>query len=84
MYTTVGYIDVPDDCDDSNPNIYPNADEYCNEEDDNCNMFIDDNALDALVFYPDGDGDGFGTRFSAWDCVAPPNLREQFRLRRSR
>jgi hypothetical protein len=30
------------DCNDSNPDIHPNADEICNSEDDNCNDVIDE------------------------------------------
>ncbi len=37
-----GYTPDSTDCDDTNPNIYPGADEILNELDDNCNTFIDD------------------------------------------
>ena len=60
-----------DDCDDNNPQINPFANEYCNNQDDNCNELIDDNALDSVQLFFDGDGDGFGSTISfQWGC--PP------------
>ena len=49
-----------DDCDDQNAEVNPFANEYCNNIDDNCNALIDDNALDSVQLFFDGDGDGFG------------------------
>ena len=47
------------DCDDSNPEAYPNAPEYCDGIDTNCNAIEDDpSALDAPQWYTDVDGDG--------------------------
>ena len=53
------------DCDDSDPNIFPDAVEICNEKDDNCNGLIDDSdpALDITttqIFFLDEDEDGHG------------------------
>jgi len=48
------------DCDDQNPSIHPSADEACNGLDDDCNGEVDDNPLDATIWYTDGDGDGYG------------------------
>ena len=48
------------DCDDDNPATAPGSNEYCNEIDDNCNTVVDDNATDALTWYADLDGDGYG------------------------
>lgn len=45
-----GYITNNGDCDDSNSNINPNAFEFCNLVDDNCNFLIDEG------FDTDGDG----------------------------
>ena len=72
-----GYIDIAEDCDDNNQNIYPNADEICNSKDDDCNGFIDDQTIDALPFYPDTDSDGFGDpNLPLYQCVVPPNYVE--------
>ena len=50
------------DCDDSNGQAFPNADELCNEIDDNCNGVVDEaTATGAFVVYADADADGFGS-----------------------
>ena len=55
-----GYVDNFADCDDSNVAVFPNADEYCNEIDDNCNGVIDEAlSVDAQIWYQDADEDGF-------------------------
>ncbi len=60
-YQPSGYVSDGSDCDDVNADIYPGADEYCNDEDDDCDGTIDeDGALDAPTWYQDGDGDGYG------------------------
>ena len=49
------------DCDDSDSATYPGADEYCDDEDRDCDSQIDeDHALDASTWYADSDDDGFG------------------------
>ena len=46
------------DCDDSNPNIYPGVDEVCDGLDNNCDGGIDENIGD--LYFLDADEDGFG------------------------
>ena len=49
------------DCDDSNPDIHPDAVEYCNGEDDDCDADVDeDSAVDASIWFADDDADGYG------------------------
>lgn len=49
------------DCDDTNPAVNRGATELCNGVDDNCDGDIDPSAsADALEWYSDADGDGFG------------------------
>ena len=54
-----GYVGSGGDCDDINPMIHPNADEYYNSMDDDCDGTIDNDAIDAPTWYYDIDGDGF-------------------------
>lgn len=56
----------PFDCDDTNPNIRPNAIEICNGVDDNCDTVIDpENSQGCQIYYRDADNDGWG------DCSTP-------------
>ena len=49
------------DCNDGDPATNPGADEYCDHRDNDCDGTTDeDDALDALVWYADTDGDGYG------------------------
>ena len=56
-----GYVEDDTDCDDSNIDISPIADEICDEIDNNCDDIIDDDAVDQNLFYMDFDGDLYGT-----------------------
>lgn len=56
-----GYALDWDDCDDSNGGVNPDTLEYCDDIDNNCDGVVDEpSALDARMWYPDIDGDGFG------------------------
>ena len=59
---TTRWSDNNTDCDDGNANVFPGADEICDDIDNNCTGFIDDD--DPLVRsplkYQDLDGDGYG------------------------
>ena len=60
------------DCDDTDGDVFPGADEYCNSTDDDCDSDVDEDAVDARVYYDDGDSDGFGDPGDSLDdCSAP-------------
>lgn len=63
------------DCDDTNPDIFPGADEVCNGEDDNCDGVPDENngVIDGTGYYYDADGDGYGDpEVVTIACELPP------------
>ncbi len=56
-----GFTSDSSDCDDTDPLTFPGAVELCDREDNDCDGTVDeDDAADALTWYADGDGDGFG------------------------
>ena len=65
------------DCNDSNININPGAQEICNSNvDDNCNGYADDadnNVAGQIAYYSDGDSDGYGAGTATVSCVQPIN-----------
>ncbi len=62
-----------DDCDDTDVDSFPGAEERCDARDNDCDGEIDDDAADASTWYPDTDADSFGDALGAplADCVAP-------------
>ncbi len=48
------------DCNDADADVYPLADEWCNEADDDCDGSVDEEAEDASRWCLDADGDGYG------------------------
>ena len=60
------------DCDDTRPDVHPNAEELCDLVDNDCNDLIDETHT-KVPWYPDIDGDGFGdaTEQSTPACQAP-------------
>ncbi len=70
---TDGLSDNSLDCDDTNSIVNPDATEYCNNIDDDCDGIIDENdAADVLTWYRDSDLDGFGDPLSSvMSCDQP-------------
>lgn len=54
------YADNNDDCDDNASNVYPQATEYCDEKDNDCDLAIDDSPADGTLYFVDADSDGYG------------------------
>ncbi len=68
-----GY-DVSEDCDDTDPDIHPGADERCNGVDDDCDGEIDEEgAVGSDTFYADVDGDGYGDEFNTIEICDLPS-----------
>jgi hypothetical protein len=62
-----------DDCNDDDEHVHPSADEQCNGDDDDCDEEVDEDAVDAWVFYEDLDGDGWGNaQVKLLECTPPP------------
>ena len=55
-----GYVSNGEDCDDTSPDISPDADEVCDGVDNDCDESIDIGASDMVNWYFDDDGDGYG------------------------
>ena len=55
-----GYVLNSEDCDDNEITISPVGIEFCDNTDNNCDGVIDEDAVDSVPFYEDGDEDGFG------------------------
>ncbi len=74
-----GFVENPFDCDDTDPLTYPQAGEFCDEKDNDCDGAVDDadNFVDpdSMPFwYFDGDNDGYGTPdLFQQRCTQPPN-----------
>ncbi len=60
-YQPSGHVADATDCDDGEATTNPGAEEWCDGHDDDCDGAIDEpEALDAVTWYLDADGDGFG------------------------
>jgi hypothetical protein len=67
-----GFVGNPDDCDDDEETINPDADETCDDLDRNCDGDPYLGGVDAPNWYLDADGDGFGDALRVQvQCLAP-------------
>ncbi len=65
-----GYITTGGDCDDNNDEIYPNAIEICDGQDNNCDGQIDEGL--QTTYYEDLDNDSYGNpTVSMMSCFQP-------------
>jgi len=68
-----GSVGNDDDCDDSSVSVHPDADEACNGFDDDCDGDIDeDDAVDAVIWFADADGDAFGDSTTVTSACSVP------------
>ncbi len=59
------------DCDDSDPSVYPDADEVCDGRDNDCDGEVDEGV--TLEYYRDADGDGFGDASTTIGACSVPD-----------
>ncbi len=60
------------DCDDADADVHPGADEHCDGRDEDCDGEVDEDAIDPVDWYEDGDGDGYGDKFLVTTCGDRP------------
>jgi len=65
-----GYTINDGDCDDTNPDVSPDATETCDDIDNDCDGEIDEELLS--VFYVDTDADGYGDPASSSEACTQP------------
>ncbi|MCK6503117.1 FG-GAP-like repeat-containing protein [Myxococcota bacterium] len=71
----VGVAHGGEDCDDTDEAIHPDAAELCNGQDDDCDDDIDEDAVDASLYVPDADGDGWAVPAEPVEaCSAPTGM----------
>lgn len=61
-----------EDCDDTDSEVHPGAEEFCDGRDTNCSGIVDDKAVDRRRWWRDEDGDGVGDpEEMTLSCVQP-------------
>jgi hypothetical protein len=58
------------DCDDTDGDVFPGADERCDGGDDDCDGAVDDDPIDAITVFEDDDRDGWGDPMAAVEACA--------------
>ncbi|MCB9744752.1 MAG: VCBS repeat-containing protein [Alphaproteobacteria bacterium] len=69
-----GYVADSSDCDDGAASVYPGAPELCDSVDSDCDGSTEDpESSDAVTYYADSDGDGFGDASSTLTACTQPS-----------
>lgn len=70
-----GYVETPGDCDDEDALVYPEAAEYCDGIDNDCDNMEDEvGAVDPTTWYRDYDDDSYGDGDEPFvQCDQPAN-----------
>ena len=69
--TGPGIVSDDTDCDDSDPDIHPEADEICDTVDNDCDADVDEGVTTA--YYRDADADGFGDASDLLEACSLPS-----------
>ncbi len=69
--TLAGHVANSTDCNDQDATVHPGATEICNGIDDNCDGQVD-NGLTFTGYYPDVDGDGYGSATAQVETACAP------------
>ncbi len=65
-----GYVSDNSDCDDTDDDVNPDADEVCDSTDWDCDGSTTEGAVDAGTYYDDDDGDGYGDESDATESCS--------------
>ncbi len=65
-----GSVTNNQDCNDADDEVYPDAEETCDGQDQDCDGQTDEDAIDQQLWYTDVDGDGFGVGAGTLACEA--------------
>jgi len=67
----ISFVSLAGDCDDANALIHTDMPEFCDDIDNNCDGFIDED-VEMRWFYEDVDGDGYGAGEASFEGCSPP------------
>jgi hypothetical protein len=62
-------FEIGEDCDDEEAAIHPGAEERCDGLDDDCDGAVDEEPVDPIALFVDGDADGYGGAEEGAGCT---------------
>jgi hypothetical protein len=65
-----GDVGIGGDCDDTSAEVHPGAVEVCDGRDEDCDQVADNAAIDAISWFLDRDGDGYGDAYNRVDSCS--------------